>query len=235
MPAPRAPLAAADDHVKLWDLPVRLVHWAIVVLLPWQWWTHETNDIELHKLLGYVTLGLVVFRLLWGVVGSSTARFGHFVKGPGGIGAYLRALRANASEPVVGHNPLGGWSVIALLALLTAQVALGLFAQDVDGIESGPLSYLVSYDQADAAREWHETVFNLMLAAIALHVVAIVWYLAVKRDNLLAPMITGRKRFDQPVQPPALAAPWRMVPCAFAAAAFAWWIALGCPLPGAAG
>jgi cytochrome b len=235
MPATGAQTATGDGRVKLWDLPVRLVHWAIVVLLPLQWWTDEIGNIALHKQLGYITLALVVFRLLWGLVGSSTARFGHFVRGPGGVGSYLRALRSNSAEPVVGHNPLGGWSVIALLGLLAVQVALGLFAQDIDGIESGPLSYLVSYDQADLAREWHEVVFNLMLAVVALHVIAIVWYLAVRRDNLLAPMITGRKRFDQPVEPPALASPWRMAVCALIAAAFAWWVSLGCPLPGAAG
>jgi cytochrome b len=235
MPAPAARSADGNDHVKLWDLPVRLVHWAIVVLLPWQWWTHKTNDIELHKQLGYVTLGLVVFRLLWGLVGSTTARFGHFVKGPGGVGSYLRTLRSNSAEPMVGHNPLGGWSVIALLGLLAAQVALGLFAQDVDGIESGPLSYLVSYDQADMAREWHELVFNVLLGVVALHIVAIVWYLAIKRDNLLVPMITGRKRFGQPVDAPEHASPWRMAVCAALAAAFAWWVSLGCPIPGATG
>lgn len=218
--------------VRLWDLPVRLVHWSLVGLLIALWVSAENGEIGLHKTLGLTTLGLIVFRLLWGVVGSSTARFSGFLRGPATIRAYLHASRDPFHPPVVGHNPLGGWSVIALIGLLAIQLGLGLVAQDTDGIQSGPLNHLVSYDTADLARELHELVFNLILALVALHLAAIAYYRFVKRDNLITPMITGRRRYAVPVEAPRLAPWWRAVLCAVVAAALAWWISLGAPKPG---
>src|SRR5687768_2369014 len=112
-------------RIRLWDLPVRLVHWAFVLLLPALWWTAEEGEIEWHRRLAYMMLALLLFRLLWGFFGSATARFSQFVKGPAGILSYLRD---RPGPRVVGHNPLGGWSVLLLLGLLATQVALGLFA-----------------------------------------------------------------------------------------------------------
>lgn len=220
------------EPVRLWDVPVRVVHWSFVVLLPALWWSAEVkSDIELHKTLGFIMMALLVFRLLWGVVGSSTARFGHFVRGPGGVAAYLRKVRSPQAEPVVGHNPLGGWSVVALLLLLAVQLAVGLFAQDVDGIESGPLSYLVSYDTADAARAVHQQVFNGLLALVALHLGAVLFYRFVHRNDLVGPMITGRKRFATAVPEPSFVPAWRVVACAVVALMLVWWISTGLPLP----
>lgn len=212
---------------RLWDLPVRIVHWSLVLLLPALWWTSETHDLTTHTRLGFMMIGLVAFRLLWGLVGSSTARFAGFLKGPAAIRAYLRGSAA----PVVGHNPLGGWSVIALLLLLATQVGLGTIAQDVDGLESGPLSYLVAYDTADAAREWHGRIFNIILGFTALHVVAIGIHLFVKHDNLLLPMLTGRRRYDREVAVPRIAPVWVGALCAATAAALAYWISRGAHLP----
>lgn len=217
---------------RLWDLPVRVVHWSFVILLPALWWAAEIkSDIELHKTLGYIMLGLLVFRILWGFVGSSTARFGRFVRGPRGVVSYLRGLRSENAEPIVGHNPIGGWSVIALLLLLTVQLLAGLFAQDVDGIESGPLSYLVSYETADAARAVHQQVFNILLGLIVLHLGAIIFYRLVHRNDLVLPMVTGRKHFATAVPEPTFASGWRVLVCAAVAIALAWWVSLGCPLP----
>ena len=220
-----APLPA----VRLWDLPVRLVHWSFVVLLVALWASAENGAIGLHKTLGLIVLALLVFRLLWGLVGSSTARFTGFIKGPASVRQYLRGLRDPHHPPVVGHNPLGGWSVIALLGLLTGQVALGLVTQDTDGVESGPLNHLVSYDTAELARELHELGFNLILAFVALHLAAIAYYRVIKRDNLIAPMITGRRSYAVPVTAPTIAPWWRAALCAALAAALAGWIALGAP------
>jgi cytochrome b len=231
--APNASSATAARQVRLWDLPVRLVHWSFVILLPALWWAAEIRaDIELHKTLGYVMLALLAFRLLWGFVGSSTARFGEFVRGPRGVFSYLRDLRSKRAQPIVGHNPLGGWSVIALLLLLVAQLLLGLFAQDVDGIESGPLSYLVSYEGADAARELHQQVFNVLLALVAVHLGAIVFYRVVHGNDLVKPMITGSRQFAGPVREPAFVHPWRVIACLVVAAGLTWWVSLGCPIPG---
>ncbi|MBC2669350.1 cytochrome b/b6 domain-containing protein [Novosphingobium piscinae] len=223
---------AGVTATRLWDLPVRLVHWSFVVLLVALWLSAENGAIGLHKTLGLIMLGLVVFRLLWGFVGSSTARFAGFVRGPGRVLAYLRGLRDPGQAPVVGHNPLGGWSVLGLLGVLAVQVALGLVSQDTDGIESGPLNHLVSYDTAELARELHELLFNGLLLLVAIHLAAIVFYRVVKRDNLITPMITGRRQFAVPIEAPQIAPWWRAVLCAALAAALAWWVSLGAPKPG---
>lgn len=216
-------------RIKLWDAPIRFVHWAVVLLMPALWWTAEASDMALHKRLGYVTLALVVFRIFWGFAGSSTARFTSFLKGPRAVVAYASGLFGKESAVVVGHNPLGGWSAAMLLLLLAVQVGVGLFAQDVDGIESGPLSYLVSYDTADAARGWHHLLFNVLLGFIALHIAAILFYAIVKRDNLVQPMITGSKELAAGATQPFLAPLWRVAAGTAGSAALAWWIAAGAP------
>lgn len=214
---------AGGKPVKLWDLPLRLVHWSFVVLLAALWWSWKSGRIQLHEQLGYVTLGVLLFRLYWGVFGSSTARFAQFVKGPRAIAAYLRgAARTN-----VGHNPLGALSVLLLLGLMIVEVGFGLFTQDVDGIEAGPLAQYVSYETADWARGWHEMLFNVILAVVAVHVLAILFYLAVKRENLVGPMITGRKAFDEDVDPPRMASLANVLLGAALSAAIAWSISTG--------
>ena len=223
------PDKAGAVRIKLWDVPVRVIHWALVLMMPALWWTAESGDLTLHKQLGYAMLALVVFRLFWGFAGSTTARFASFLKGPRAIGTYASGLFGKEREIIVGHNPLGGWSAAALLLLLAAQIAIGLFAQDVDGIESGPLSYLVSYDTADAARGWHHFLFNVLLGFIALHVAAILFYLFVKHDNLVGPMITGSKGFGSAVTQPWFAPMWRIAVGALLSAALAWWISEGVP------
>lgn len=221
---------SAQATVKLWDLPVRLVHWAIVLLIGGLWWSAEEGDLILHKQFGIAMLILVVFRLLWGLVGSSTARFAEFLRGPGPVLAYCRGLSGKTAEPIVGHNPLGAWSATLLFALLAAQVALGLVAQDTDGIESGPLNHLVAYETAEWAREWHELFFNVLLAMIALHIVAIAFYLVVKRDNLVLPMLTGKRRFASTVTAPKFAPWWLALACLLVAGAFGGWVWSGAPL-----
>ena len=222
-----------DNKVKLWDAPVRIVHWSFVGLVPALWLSAENGRIDLHQTLGLVLLGLVAFRILWGFFGSDTARFARFVKGPGAVIAYLKGVRSGEeAAPSVGHNAAGGWSVIALLGLLAAQVTIGLFTQDVDGIESGPLSYLVSYETADAMREWHELVFNAIVGLVVLHVAAIMFYRFVKKDNLIHPMVTGSKRFATAVTAPAMAPLWKALPLVLIAGGMAWWISIGAPLGG---
>ena len=175
-------------RIGVWDLPVRLFHWAVVLLVPAMWWTAENEEMEIHILLGQMMLGLVLFRILWGVLGSSTARFSGFVRGPGRMLAYLRGEKGG-----VGHNPIGALSVLAMLLALAVQVGLGLFASDEDGLHQGPLSYHVSAETAETLTERHEMWFYVILALIALHLAAILYYLMVRRDNLVAPMITGTR------------------------------------------
>ncbi len=153
--------------------------------------------MEWHRWAGYTLLALLLFRLYWGIFGSSTARFSRFVRGPRAIGQYLKGDWTTAA----GHNPLGALSVVALLGLLLLQVGLGLFAVDVDGIESGPLSLYVSFETGRAAAEWHEIVFSALQIVIGLHILAVFFYLLGKRQNLIGAMFSGKRSFENAVTP----------------------------------
>lgn len=216
------------NRVPVWDLPTRLFHWLLVVLFGFSWWSAENHEMEWHYRSGTALLILLAFRLIWGVIGGSTARFAHFLPSPGRFAAYFGNDPAHPRQ--AGHNPLGALSVIALLLLLMVQVGTGLFAVDTDGLESGPLSYLVDFDQGRAAAEIHELSFNTLLALIALHVAAVLFYLVVRRRNLIGPMVTGIDRAvgaDEALVP---AARWKFVLALVIAAAFGWWINAGAPL-----
>lgn len=147
----------------------------------------------LAQAIRYIIVGLLVFRIWWGFAGPATARFSHFFKGPGAVFGYIPKLLARDYKPALGHNPLGALSVIAILLALVAQVGLGLFAMDTDGLESGPLARFVSFETAQEIGDLHEDAFNILLVLIGLHILAIVFYLVIKRTNLIAPMITGRR------------------------------------------
>lgn len=173
--------------VRVWDLPTRLFHWAIVALIPLLWWSERIENLDLHKRLGYVAAGLLVFRLYWGFAGSSTARFSAFLRGPRAILAYLRGRRA-----AVGHNPLGALSVVALLASLVVMAVSGLFIADEDGLEFGPFARFVGYDTQVFAARLHGMMFNFLLALILVHLTAVLLY-QLAGNNLVVPMLTGRK------------------------------------------
>lgn len=208
--------------VAVWDLPVRIVHWAIAVLVAFSWWTAEEEMLDWHYRSGIALLGLVVFRLVWGVIGSSTARFSSFVRGPRTILDYLRGRR----EFVLGHNPLGALSVLALLFMLAVQIGLGLFAGDEDGMLSGPFSHLIDEETVETVTELHATSFDVLKWLIVLHVGAILFYLLVRRKNLVGPMITGRAGAPEGTAPMAAAAGWRALVAAliaFAAVSAIWY------------
>lgn len=208
-------------RTRIWDAPTRLFHWAIVILVALLWWTAEEEMLDLHITLGLVTLGLILFRLIWGLVGSSTARFASFIKGPRAILAYLRGRGGY----VLGHNPLGALSVVALLGVLAGEVGLGLFASDEDGLYGGPFSHLIDPDLSENMTELHEDLFDVLLVLIALHVAAILYYALVERDNLVAPMISGRREVPDGVEGMRAAPASRFVIAALSAGALAWWVA----------
>ena len=178
--------------VQIWDLPTRLFHWLLVLLIAFSWYTGEEGIMEWHMRSGYAILTLIVFRLLWGIFGSQTARFAQFVKGPQAIIAYARALLAGHPPHPLGHNPLGTLMIVALLLLVGAQASTGLFAND-DIFTEGPLAHLVSKATSDQLTIIHKTNFNVLLVLIAGHVAAALFYLFVKSENLIWPMVTGRK------------------------------------------
>ncbi len=208
--------------VRVWDIPTRLFHWLLVALFAFCWWSAENHQLEWHYISGTVLLGLFLFRMVWGVIGGSTARFATFVRSPAQVIAYLR------SDPAVprkaGHNPLGGYSVVAILLVLAVQLGTGLFAVDVDGLESGPLSYLVSFDQGREAAELHEVSFNLLLALSGIHILAILFYLVVRKRNLVRPMVTGSDPGIETAEGALKTAPlWRLIFAIVVAAGLAWW------------
>jgi cytochrome b len=211
--------------VRLWDWPVRVCHWGMVLLLPALWWTGEEGELEWHRWLGLAMLFFVLLRVIWGFIGSQPARFAGFLRGPGAVLAYLQG---KLPAPL-GHNPLGGWSVAALLGILSLQLGLGLVAQDEYAVVAGPLNPLVTYETAEAATEWHERLFNGILALVALHIAAVLFYLIARRTNLIGPMLTGCKAVDADTAQPRMASP----PATLAALALAigvtLWIACGAP------
>lgn len=172
---------------KVWDLPTRIFHWSLVGSVVFAFVTGQAggNWIEWHGRTGLFILGLLAFRIVWGFIGSPTACFAHFVRGPSAIRAYLRGEWRG-----VGHNPLGALAVLTLLAMTSAQVVTGLFAND-DIAFAGPLAALVSSELSGQITGLHVLIFNGLLALVILHVAAIAFYARVKRTNLVLPMITG--------------------------------------------
>jgi cytochrome b len=148
---------AALRRVRVWDRPTRLVHWSLLLLVALSWWTAANDHLTWHVLSGLFILGLTLFRLIWGVLGSETARFASFLRGPRTVLAYAATLfdRVRPSAIRVGHNPLGGWSAMLLLLLLLIQACFGLFSVDIDGFDAGPLAALISFENARWAAHWH--------------------------------------------------------------------------------
>jgi cytochrome b len=210
-------------------MPVRAFHWLVVVLFAFSWWSAENDQLDWHMLSGYSLLGLVLFRIYWGLVGSSSARFASFIKGPRAVLAYGRGILERPGLKVAGHNPIGGWSVALMLLLLLGQIGLGLFAIDVDGINAGPLDRLVSFETGRQIAHWHGLVFDLLLIATVLHVAAIAFYGVYKRENLIGAMLSGFKRFPRRDAPAELRFPslWWAAPGLLVAALVAALVARG--------
>jgi cytochrome b len=186
---------------RVWDLPTRLFHWTLAVLVVLLYATGEYGllDMTWHFWLGYVVLALLIFRVLWGIFGSQTSRFDDFVRGPFAVAAYVRSLFSTNKQASIGHNPLGGWSVLALLVCVLVQAVSGLFATDEIDTD-GPLVPRVSMYTVKLMTRVHHWTENVLLALVGLHVVAVLLYLLLKHENLIAPMINGRKNLPQSSQ-----------------------------------
>jgi len=177
----------------VWDLPVRIFHWLLagLVLTAGISGTAGGNAMDLHQQAGYGIVVLVVFRVLWGFVGSTYARFRNFVRGIPSTLAYGKLLLRGEAPQRPGHNPLGGWMVLFMLAVLAIQAGTGLFAND-DILTEGPLFSLVSKETSDYLSALHKLNFKVLATLAGVHILAIGLYLTVKRINLVRPMITGR-------------------------------------------
>jgi len=189
-------------YVLVWDGWVRLFHWSVVVLLLLSWASAKSGNWKLHFFSGYTILALVLFRLAWGVFGSESARFVSFLRSPLQALTHLREVRNPGPDLHVTHNPAGAWMVVGLLCLLLAQVATGLIADPDDFVVRGPFARMVDAGTSYAAYGLHARNFNLLLIAIGLHVAAIFAYRIFKGHDLVAAMLTGRKKL-----PPEVAAP----------------------------
>lgn len=181
---------------RVWDLPTRIFHWALVVSVATGWALGEFRSfstINYHFYLGYTTAGLIVFRLIWGLVGPRSARLSALFPGPAEIIRYLTNLKNREPSALAGHSPLGSLAVLAILASLIVQVSTGLFAEDDALFSEGPLSYLVSEKTVQFCNAIHALNSKVLLGLVVLHVAALVFYLVWKRENLIRPMITGWK------------------------------------------
>lgn len=178
----------------VWDLPLRLFHWVLVLSMSASWVTAELGFdwMQIHMYLGYSTLGLIIFRIIWGFIGPRHARFTSFLTGPSGIWRYAKALAAGTMIQTAGHNPLGGISVIVMLVLVGFQATTGLFATD-DIVWTGPYNSAVSGTTAERLTSLHHLNFNIILVAVSLHVMAVAFYFLVKKQNLVAAMLHGKK------------------------------------------
>ncbi len=170
----------------VWDIPTRLFHWALASNFLVSWLSFEMGRMQVHLYAGYTMLSLLLFRIAWGFLGSRHSRFSDFVRGPAAALRYLR----NGTNPTPGHNPLGGWSVLALLGLLLAQGVSGLFNADTEGTRA-PYHHLLSEQQANWVGLVHQRVFDALLVLVALHLLAVAFHTRFRNEPLLAAMIRG--------------------------------------------
>jgi cytochrome b len=186
--AARAPASRASARrFQLWDLPLRVFHWSLVAAVATAVVTGELGGAWMpwHGRAGLAIVGLLVFRIVWGIVGSTTSRFTQFAPSPASMLAYLRGRWRG-----IGHNPLGALSVFALLALLSLQAATGVFGND-DIAFAGPLNHLVDDDLGARVTGWHRLLADGLFVLLALHLAAIAFHVLVKRHRLIRPMVTG--------------------------------------------
>jgi cytochrome b len=190
--------------VRVWDLPTRLFHWLVVGLVAAAYLTWRLNWMDWHAWVGEALLALVLWRLVWGFVGSDSARFARFLVAPGAALAHLAHLRRREPDDAAGHNPAGGWMVLLLLALLLGQCLTGIYVSN-DVVDAGPMTEMTPAPVANVITLLHALLWDALLVAVALHLLAILAYRALKGHNLVLPMITGRKLLPERVPRPRIA------------------------------
>jgi cytochrome b len=194
--------------ILVWDFPTRLFHWATVVLIVLAYITYLLGWMDWHARAGDAVLTLVIFRLLWGFFGSDTSRFSRFVAAPRVGFAHLRRLFVREPDRQVGHNAAGGWMVLLLLALILGEALSGIYVQN-DVANQGPLTDVTPARIANAITATHWIFWDALLAAVALHILAIAAYATAKGHDLVRPMVTGAKMLPEGVAQPRVASPLR--------------------------
>ncbi len=219
----------AEVPIRVWDLPTRLFHWVLAASLVGSIVSAKVGGqaMVLHFRLGYLALALLLFRVLWGLVGGRWSRFASFVRGPSTLWRYLRGRHRPEEGLDVGHSPLAALSVLALLAVLALQVGSGLVADD-EIANVGPLNRYVSGALASWMTGWHKSWGQwILIGLVVLHLAAIAFYRFVRGRDLVSPMISGDKPLPPGVPGSADAAPQRLLALLVAAAcaACAYWVA----------
>jgi cytochrome b len=188
------PVSPNEPDRKVWDLPVRITHWLLVVGIAGSYLTHKLGIeyFRYHLWFGYLVVVLAAFRILWGLVGTRHARFASFIRGPRATWRYAVSFVRGESHATPGHNPLGAWMVVLLLAALLAQGVTGLFSND-EIFNTGPLYGYISDELSLALTSWHRRLFDWILVAVALHMLAVVGHRLFAGHDLVGPMFSGRK------------------------------------------
>jgi cytochrome b len=201
-------MSGSDRKVLVWDGPTRLFHWVVVTLVVAAYVTWRLNWMDWHAKAGYALLTLVIFRILWGFFGSETTRFSRFLASPRAAARHLAHALHPEPDRQAGHNPAGGWMVLLLLFLLFAETLTGVYVAN-DVADEGPFTELTPAPIANAITALHWIFWDALLAAVALHLLAIILYAVVKGHNLLLPMVTGWKTMPADVPQPRMAGPAR--------------------------
>lgn len=211
-----------DQKTPVWDISLRLFHWSLVILIGLSWYSGEQDKFgiwaDVHLWSGYGVVVLIAWRILWGLMGSDTALFSQFLRGPAAVLAYLRGAR----QKHAGHNPLGAISVIILLALPLVIALLGLFSSDGMFFE-GPFAG----ENGGEIKGIHRQLGEILYWIVGLHVAAVLWYWVVKKINLILPMITGKKQLQEGVDQPVLKPAWSALLLLAPVAGLTYWIIFG--------
>ena len=222
--------SSVPTRILVWDAPLRLFHWALATLVVFSFVTGKIGGdwLAWHMRSGYAILTLLLFRIAWGVVGSETARFASFLRGPGHAVAYVRSMVAGAHRRVPGHNPLGGWAVLAMLAALLVQAASGLFVDD-EIMTRGPLAVKASEATVGRMSALHSYNEWVILGLVALHLAAIASYYFAFRNDLVRPMVHGYMEAPAEVAQPARRPAWLAALLLAAAASMVYWLVVVFP------
>lgn len=183
-------------EIKVWDGAVRIFHWALVIAFAVAYLSEGDDLMTVHVWAGYAIAALVIFRLLWGVLGTEHARFRDFVVAPSAAFSYLKGVFRGTARRYLGHNPAGGWMILLLLAMLTLISLTGIALYGV-GDHAGPLAgFMAGYGEntEDFLEELHEVLVNATLILVGIHLLGVVWESVLHRESLVKAMLTGRKR-----------------------------------------
>ncbi len=180
------------SKIKVWDIYIRTFHWLLLICILVSFISFRLDEMDIHFISGHCVLALLIFRVIWGVIGSRTALFHTFIKGPGAVLNYVKNPSSERFKGMIGHSPIAALSVIAMLGIISLQVATGLISDD-EILLQGPLAKYVSGEMSYQATTYHGINAKLIVGLIVLHLAAIAFYRFIKKDDIVKPMVTGQK------------------------------------------